>query len=313
MTLKIFLRLVEIQTKIASLIPFLLGILFSLYYFNQIDWTNTVLFFIAMLVFDMTTTAINNLMDYQKAKDKKYKQEVNVIGQSGLAEKTVIQLILGMLVVSTLIGLVLVLRTNFLLLLMGGVAFFIGIFYTFGPIPISRTPLGEILSGLTMGFGIFFITLFVNDVNNILIQLQFDHPEFLLSGNYIEILSTFLVSLPTVFLIANIMLANNTCDLEQDITNHRFTLPFYIGKKQAVILFNILMYSSYGVILLAVLLRLLHPILLGTFLTLPLIKRNLDQFNKRQVKEETFVVAIKNTVLFSVVEIVLLGLSLFFV
>lgn len=310
MTLKVFLKLVEIQTKIASLFPFLLGILFAQFYFDTINIGNTLLFFLAMLLFDLTTTAINNLMDYQKAKDVSYKENTNIIGQEKIAEKTVIQLILMMLTFASLLGLWLVFRTNILLLFLGGACFIVGIFYTFGPLPISRMPLGEALSGVVMGFGIFFIAVYVNVAPTTLIDLSFHGTTFLLEGNVLTILKIFLVSLPTVFLIANIMLANNTCDLEQDISNHRFTLPFYIGKSNAVLLFNLLMYASYVMVILAVIFRLLHPILLGVLITLIPIRKNLQQFNQRQVKEETFSVAIKNISLFCGVEILLLAVSL---
>lgn len=312
MSVKNFLKLVEIQTKLASLFPFLLGTLFAAYYFNAFNLINTLLFFVAMIIFDMTTTAINNLMDYQKAKDEGYKDEVNIIGQEKIPEKLISQLIMGMLIIATLLGCVLVFRTNIVLLLIGAICFFIGIFYTFGPVPISRMPLGEPISGFTMGFGIFFIATFVNVDEHVLLSLVFEGRKFLLEGNMISILALFFVSLPTVFLIANIMLANNTCDLEQDILNHRYTLPFYIGKKRAVQLFNVLVYSSYVVVVLSVLLGLLHPILLLLLVTIIPMRKNLALYNDKQVKSETFVIAIKNIVLFSSSEVVLLALSLLF-
>lgn len=313
MTVNVFLKLVEIQTKIASLFPFLLGALFSLTYFKTFNITNTLLFFIAMLLFDMTTTAINNLMDYQKAKDETYKNEVNIIGQQNIAEKTVIQLIIVMLSIASLLGLWLVFQTTILLLFMGGACFIVGIFYTFGPVPISRMPLGEILSGLVMGFGIFFITIYVNVEAETLLNLTFEGTSFLLTGDYLSIIKIAFVSLPTVFLIANIMLANNICDLNQDIDNHRFTLPFYIGKEYAVLLFNALTYASYIVIILAVILKLMHPLLLLIMMTLIPLKNNLQQFNQQQIKEETFFIAIKNITIFSGAEILLLAFSLLFV
>ncbi|WP_035050615.1 1,4-dihydroxy-2-naphthoate polyprenyltransferase [Carnobacterium jeotgali] len=312
MPITTFFKLVEIQTKLASFFPFLLGTLFAAYYFNAFNLINTLIFFVAMLIFDMTTTAINNLMDYQKAKDNGYKDEVNVIGQEKISEKLVIRLIIGMLIVAMLLGFLLVFRTNIILLVIGAGCFFIGIFYTFGPIPISRMPLGEPISGLVMGFGIFFIAAFVNVKDTNLLSLLFSKQSFILEGNLVSILSLFFVSLPTVFLIANIMLANNTCDLEQDIINHRYTLPFYIGKKQAVQLFNVLVYLSYVVIVLAVLLGLLHPVLLLLLGTIIPMRKNLAVYNDKQVKSETFIIAIKNIVLFSSSEVVLLAVSLLF-
>ncbi|AGY82696.1 1,4-dihydroxy-2-naphthoate polyprenyltransferase [Carnobacterium inhibens] len=312
MSINTFLKLVEIQTKLASLFPFLLGTLFATYYFDSFSPINTLLFFLSMIIFDMTTTAINNLMDYQKAKDEGYKDEVNIIGQEKLSEKLVVRLIVAMLVIAFLLGIILVFRTNIILLLIGAVCFFIGIFYTFGPVPISRMPLGEPISGLTMGFGIFFIAAFVNVEPGTLLSLAFEGTRFIVEGDMVLILSLFLVSLPSVFLIANIMLANNTCDLEQDILNHRYTLPFYIGKKRAVQLFNGLIYSSYAVVVIAIILGLLHPILLLLVVTILPMRKNLAVYNAKQVKSETFVIAIKNIVLFCSSEVVLLAISLLF-
>lgn len=312
MSINTFLKLVEIQTKLASLFPFLLGTLFATYYLDSFSPINTLLFFLSMIIFDMTTTAINNLMDYQKAKDEGYKDEVNIIGQEKLSEKLVVRLIVAMLVIAFLLGIILVFRTNIILLLIGAVCFFIGIFYTFGPVPISRMPLGEPISGLTMGFGIFFIAAFVNVEPGTLLSLAFEGTRFIVEGDMVLILSLFLVSLPAVFLIANIMLANNTCDLEQDILNHRYTLPFYIGKKRAVQLFNGLVYSSYAVVVIAIILGLLHPILLLLVVTILPMRKNLAVYNAKQVKSETFVIAIKNIILFCSSEVVLLAISLLF-
>ena len=72
------------------------------------------------------------------------------------------------------------------------------------------------------------------------------------------------------------------------------------------------MFFCYAVIAVSVLLGYLHPIMLGIFLTSPLIKKNLNAYNEKQIKRETFVVAIKNIVLFSSVEVLLLTISLFF-
>lgn len=55
-----------------------------------------------------------------------------------------------------------------------------------------------------------------------------------------KIIEIIFMSIPLVTLIANIMLANNTCDLEEDIRNHRYTLVYYIGKKNALKLYFVL-------------------------------------------------------------------------
>lgn len=313
MSFKTFLKLVEIQTKLASLFPFLLGTLFASVYFKQFNLINTLLFFAGMLIFDMTTTAINNFMDYQKAKNAGYKDNVNVIGQEKIPEKLVRMLIWVMLLVAAVLGIILTWRTDILVLLMGGICFFIGVFYTFGPVPLSRMPLGELFSGVTMGFGIFFISVYVNLTEGTLLAFEFlPNNQFILSGNYLEIVTVLLVSLPSVFTIANIMLANNICDLEEDISNHRYTLPFYLGRKLAIQLFDFLIYFSYVVIIVAVIFGVYHPIMLGTLVSFIPVKKNLAIFSKKQVKSETFVISIKNLILVNGSQVLFLALSLLF-
>ena len=160
--MKDIIELVELRTKIASVIPFVVGLLYSIWAFGNFNVVNMVLFFIGMVCFDMATTVMNNLMDYVKAKNETYRQEENIIGTSSLTVKQATMIFGGLVGVATLIGIILVVRTNIILLFVGMLCFVIGIFYTFGPIPISRMPLGEVLSGVTMGFGIFWIVIFLN-------------------------------------------------------------------------------------------------------------------------------------------------------
>ncbi|MGX4687299.1 1,4-dihydroxy-2-naphthoate polyprenyltransferase [Vagococcus sp. JNUCC 83] len=309
--MEVFFELVEIRTKLASVFPYFIGLLFSLYYFGQINWLNMCLFFIGMFVFDMATTAINNLMDYLKAKDDSYQQSINIIGKAGLKVTNVRHMIIGMITFSSIIGLWLTFRTSLLLLPMGGLCFLIGIFYTFGPIPLSRMPLGELFSGVTMGFGIFFITLYLNVFDTSFLTLNFQNGQFLLAGDIKELIVSVWASIPMMFTIANIMLANNLCDLDQDILNHRYTLPFYIGRKNGVYLFDVLMYSCYLVIIVGVLVGIYHWSMLIVLLTFPVIKKNVSSFNEKQEKGTTFSVAIKNLVLFNGAQIIGLLLGIF--
>ena len=308
----VFFELVEIRTKLASVFPYFIGLLFSSYYFEQINWFNMFLFFIGMFIFDMATTAINNLMDYLKAKDDSYQQLTNIIGRAGLKVSKVRNMIIGMITFSSIIGLWLTFRTSLLLLPMGGLCFLIGIFYTFGPVPLSRMPLGELFSGVTMGFGIFFITLYLNVYDTGFLALKFANGQFMLSGNIKELIVSVWASIPMMFTIANIMLANNLCDLDQDILNHRYTLPFYIGRQNGVYLFDLLMYSCYFVIVIGVMVGIYHWSMLIILVTFPLVKKNVSQFNEKQEKGTTFSVAIKNLVLFNGAQItgLLLGIIL---
>ena len=59
MSISSFLKLVEIQTKVASIIPFLFGSFYVYYRFDTFSMVNALILFISMIIFDMTTTTIN--------------------------------------------------------------------------------------------------------------------------------------------------------------------------------------------------------------------------------------------------------------
>lgn len=301
MSIKIFLEVVEIKTKIASVFPYLIGVLFSLTYFKQFNGLNTLLFFIGMIVFDMATTAINNYNDFVKAKSLEYKFEQNVIGREHLNPKRIRWMIVAMILFTAIIGGVLFYRTGWMLLIMGGIMCLIGIFYTFGPIPLSRMPLGEIFSGVTMGLGIFATTVYLNTVERPVFYLSvlWKQGTFSLVGNFWEVLILVVASLPMVFTIANIMLANNLRDLETDIKNHRYTLVYYIGSPAGIALFRWLMYSCYFVMLFGFLIGIYQWPILITLLTYPKIKQNLNEHREALPHPRSFGYAIKNMVLFN--------------
>lgn len=299
MTRKSFFDLVEIRTKLASLFPFLIAVLFTNSYFHSFHWGKTLFFFFGMLAFDMATTAINNYMDFRKAHSEEYKYQENVIGKDQLSERTVVLIIFALIGFAAIVGLTLAVQTGWLLLVMGCACCFIGVFYTFGPIPLSRMPLGEVFSGVTMGLGIFAITIYLNTYDKRLFFMELDLRHFAITGSTTAALAVVWASLPLIATIANIMLANNLCDLEQDIANHRYTLPFYLGKKNAVVLFNLLMYSCYGAIIVGWLAEIYQWPILLTFLSLVKVYPQTRAFTKEQVKSRTFVMSIKNLVSFN--------------
>lgn len=301
MSLKVFLEVVEIKTKIASLFPFLIGVLFSINFFHQINVLNTVLFFIGMLIFDLTTTAINNYMDFEKAKSQEYKFQQNVIGREGLKPSMIRNMILGMLAFVLVMGILLTIRTGWLLFVMGFICCFIGVFYTYGPVPLSRMPLGEVFSGVTMGLGIFAMVVYVNTMDPTIfyLSLQLGKGSFALTGNIWQIFAMVWASLPLIFTIANIMLANNLRDLETDIQNHRYTLVYYIGRETGIRLFSVLMYGCYAVLLIGVLARVFDwPVLLA-LLTFPKVQSHLRAHRKELPHPHSFVYSLKNMVLFN--------------
>ena len=306
MGVKSFFKLVEIQTKVASVIPYILGTVFALYKFDNFNIKQAVLFFLSMIVFDMTTTAINNYVDFKKAikKDGFGYEEHNAITKYGLKPKTVLGVIIAMIIISATLGVVLVLNTDIAILLIGVICFGIGICYSFGPIPISRTPFGEIFSGLTMGFFITFLAVYIHIFDQGVLSIGISNGNFRLLFDIKVILSIFIITIPAVTGIANIMLANNICDIEDDFVNRRFTLPIYIGKENALKLFRCLYYIGFAGIVVGVIFGILPIVSILSLIALKPVNANIKRFFELQTKKDTFVLAVKNFVITNVLYII---------
>jgi len=305
LSIKSFFQLVEIQTKLASVIPLAMGTTFALYRYHTFNIKVFVLMFISLLAFDMATTAINNYCDY--------KYEVNnAIVRNNLKDSTVLKVIFILLIVAVTAGIILTLNTDIVILLVGGLSFFIGIFYTFGPIPISRMPLGEAFSGIFMGFVIIFLSVYIHIFDTNIISLIFKINILSININIFEIFYIFLFSIPAINCIANIMLANNICDLEEDILKKRYTLPYYLGKENALKLFKVLYYISYLDILLLSLLGITPLINIFVLLTFIKADKNIKQFSNEPVKAKNFKLAIANFVLINLPQIALISVALLF-
>ncbi|WP_066874486.1 1,4-dihydroxy-2-naphthoate polyprenyltransferase [Clostridium mediterraneense] len=305
MRISSFLKLVEIQTIVASLIPYTLGTMFALYKFDNFNMKEGILFFLSMVFFDMTTTAINNYVDYTKAIKKEgfgYEQH-NAIGRDNLNLKIVKYVIITMLSISIALGLVLFFETDITVFIIGVICFSIGIFYSYGPIPISRTPFGEIFSGLTQGFLLTFLVVYIHTYDQGIINLEMSNEIVKLLVNMKLIIGIFIISMPVVTGISNIMLANNVCDMEDDLENKRYTLPIYIGKEKALQVFKFTYYIGFISIVIGVVTGLLPLVSLFALIAFKPINNNMKEFFKLQSKKDTFVLSIKNFVISNVIYI----------
>jgi len=259
----------------------------------------------SLITFDMATTAINNYYDYKKAKKTHgFNYEThNAIVKDNLKEGTVIGVIVALLIMASIFGTLLFLNTNIVVLFIGMISFLAGILYSFGPIPISRTPLGEIVSGLLMGFVIVFLSIYIH-VDGSLVLFSYSNSMLSININLIEIIYIFMFSLPTVNCIANIMLANNICDIEDDRENERYTLPIYIGKDKALNLYKTLYYIVYIDIILMIVFKVVPISCLITLLTFIVVNKNIKLFYEKQTKKDTFILAVKNLMIINIVQII---------
>jgi 1,4-dihydroxy-2-naphthoate octaprenyltransferase len=103
------------MTKITSTFAFLLTIAYLFYVGQPINWKLSLIFFAAMFLFDLTTTAINNYIDTETNT-----QTLQFRRGSALA---IIFILLG---ISTFLGLYLVWLTDVVVLLLGALCFICG-------------------------------------------------------------------------------------------------------------------------------------------------------------------------------------------
>lgn len=266
MTVKNFFQLAQMQTTITTVLTSFFGAVYAWYNYGIFNPFLTLLALLLVLFFLMAVNIRDNYVDYEVASKKGARSaDRMVIGRESLKLKEVraAYTILGVL--SALIILFLTVQTTIFLFFAAVISFAIGVLYTAGPLPISSTPTGEIFTGITMGFGVFFATFYVNTFQ----VLTF-------SGS--AIIEVLMVSTPTTICAINIVLANNICDLEEDVEDNRYTLPYYIDISKASLLFALLYYVAYLSVVLSVVLDILPLTTILSLLSFPFIQKNINSF-----------------------------------
>ncbi|WP_081165727.1 prenyltransferase [Lactococcus garvieae] len=300
MNFKIFAELIELKAKTASVFPFFLGLAFSLYHYQIANLIPLAIYFIAMFCFNCFVDIWDNFNDFHKAIDTEdYKKNTNIIGRENLSLKTIKLLLASFFFISLALGLIVAWMVGWPVFWLGLFCYFVGIFYSAGPKPLSSLPVGEVASGLTMGYLIFLICVYINTSQ-------------VFVWNWATLGSTFLVALPSTLLISNLMLANNTCDLDEDEANYRYTIVHYIGRKNALRWWTFAIVLAYLSIVAAVILKLVSPLMLGMFLLLPFIVKQARPYLQKQVKKETFIASVKILMVFSLVQTLLMLVALAF-
>ena len=103
------------------MLPFVLGISYAGWAFQQFSWVNSLIYGLAQLAIALFVTGFNNVQDYFKAKDQSYQQRQNIIGREHLSPWGMLALTIVILLVSVILGIILVMRTNLSLLVIGAI------------------------------------------------------------------------------------------------------------------------------------------------------------------------------------------------
>ena len=211
MTLRHFLQLVEMRTKLVSVSSFAIGTVYAVSETGNVAIIEGVLMFLALLCVDMGTTAFNSYFDFVRGTDRRghNREEDKVLVHGAMDTTTAFFTSLWLFIIAALVGAILVVMRGPLILVAGLIGLSVGFLYNAGPRPISHSPFGELWAGICLG-GIVVLTSawvqgFVPDVGLLMIGAS-----------------------QSLF-VAAILTTNNSCDLEGDRTAGRRTLSIVLG------------------------------------------------------------------------------------
>lgn len=298
MTLKVFLELVEIKAKTASILPCLLGFCFAWYHYQRFEWLPALVFFVAMVLFNMAVDMLDNYHDFVHAVDTEdYQQNTNIIGRESLSAQQILKALIVLVVIAGILGLWLVYLVGLPVLWMGIFCFAIGFLYSSGPFPMSGLPVGEFFSGFTMGVMITLISVYVNTFS-------------VFTWSWSNLLSIWAVALANELWISNLLLTNNICDAKEDEDNHRHTIIHFIGIRAGLWAFAIKNALALMTIAITVLIGLQPWTVLATWLLIPFIIQQTRLLFQKQVKKETFSTAVKILFFGSLTQVITFALGI---
>lgn len=213
------------RTLAAALGPTILGAAFSYYAFGALHGTglaifHTVLIFLAVVSAQIIANLWNELKDFKSGLDAGQKiGNAGSLTRGAVKPKLISTMIKVLMIVPIIIGLYLSATITWWYIPAGIICILISFLYSGGPKPISRTPFGEISSGIAMGFAIVLITGYAWTRE---LSLAFLIP-----------------ALPATLLVGSIMLTNNIRDIRNDENHGRRTLPIVLGRDRAISLMSI--------------------------------------------------------------------------
>ena len=213
------------RTLAAALGPTILGAAFSYYAFGALHGTglaifHTILIFLAVVSDQLLANLWNELKDFKSGLDAGQKiGNAGSLTRGAVTPKLISTMIKVLMIVPIIIGLYLSATITWWYIPAGIICILISFLYSGGPKPISRTPFGEISSGIAMGFAIVLITGYAWTRE---LSLAFLIP-----------------ALPATLLVGSIMLTNNIRDIRNDEKHGRRTLPIVLGRDRAISLMSI--------------------------------------------------------------------------
>lgn len=247
---RVWWQLMRPHTLTASFVPVILGTVLAYELLDRIHVGLFLAMLIASILIQAATNMFNEYYDYKRGLDNEESVGIGgTIVRDGVQPKVIMRLALLFIAISILLGFYICANSSWWIAVVGLISILVGYLYTGGPLPISSTPFGEIMSGLFMGINIILISFFIQ------------------TGTITT--TAILVSIPTTILIGVINLSNNIRDVKGDKEFGRKTLPVLLGRDRALIIMAGCFLISYLWIIGLIIFYNLTPWLLIVFLSTP--------------------------------------------
>ncbi|UUV16860.1 prenyltransferase [Fusobacteria bacterium ZRK30] len=257
MTKKQLFAILDPKTWPASVIPVLVGTLYSTYRFGNFRLDLFIAMLFSAVGAQCFANVINDYSDYISGLDTidtVHDREGSILVFDGIPLIQVKKLMVYLVVCTLFPAFYLLFHGGVIVAVIGIVGFLVAYFYSAGPLPISKTFLGELVSGFTMGGLITWLAYYVQ------------------SGHIDK--NIILISIPLIIYIGSILLTNGLCDIEKDRAT-RVTIPILMGRERSIDILKFAYIMMYIFVFLSIVLKLLPFSMFLIFLSVPLVVKKL--------------------------------------
>ena len=292
MTKKQLIAILAPNTWSASVIPVFVGTLYSLYTGSSLQLDLFFALLLSAVGLQCFANVTNDYYDFIGGVDNMetiYDREGSILVSDDVPILEVKKLMLTTLLFTSLPATYLLLHRGAVVAIIGGIGFLVALLYSAGPLPISKTFLGEFFSGFTMGGLITWLSYY-------------------LQRGVLDIEIIF-ISIPLIIYIGSILLTNGLCDIEKD-RRSRTTLPILIGRKRSILLLKFSYLLMYILVFSAVVAGILPSSMFLITLSLPLIWKRLRLIVTGSISLETRSAVMRSSVLSGVIFFTFYSLTL---